>query len=547
MPRTAFEHSGFFRFRLEPLSRTHEVASGLAARVHDPAWALVRQWQFGEFAGQDAGSPVLAQIDGHSTLISAWRPAGQGDPPTPDGPRPWVTYNPTTGPLDALVESEDGGGPDEYLRVEGGAHFVRLLDEAGLMAKLPQVMAVYAFESMPAEPVSLVTLLAPDVPDAVSLAKDLDGDGLRVPGLTAVGEQWIGWWHGVASATAPSGPGTPDALDTFDPHRFEHSADFSFGDRVFHAEEYLGDGLDWFSVDLDPAASPAPVASSAPVRSFHHEVVPSTVRFGGIPADRFWEMEDAQLDFGSTDVSALDTGRLLMIAFAEVYGNDWFLVPLEVPAGSLTTLKPIVVTDSFGATHTVERAGRDNPHWNLFTVTGADDGLLLLPSGQGAVGERLESVMLARDELANLAWAVETSFTDARGELVDRRARWLHIAPQGPPPNPAGSYAVQTIVPDYWLPLVPHAMTAASIRFALVPLLQPGADSKPLGSLLHTDHWVHEEEVPREGALVTRRPVLARWFDGSWHVWVRREKNPSGGESSSGLHFDVVRPSETWP
>ncbi|MFM9691790.1 hypothetical protein ACKI12_45115, partial [Streptomyces galilaeus] len=84
----------------------------------------------------------------------------------------------------------------------------------------------------------------------------------------------------------------------------------------------------------------------------------------------------------------------------------------------------------------VERAGRDNPHWNLFTVTGADDGLLLLPSGQGAVGERLESVTLARDELANLAWAVETSFTDARGELVDRRARWLPIAPQGPPPNP---------------------------------------------------------------------------------------------------------------
>src|SRR5688500_14887734 len=101
MPRTAFEHSGFFRFRLAPLSRTHEAASGLAARVRGPAWARARPWQFGEFAGQDAGSPVLAQIDGHSTLISAWRPAGQGDLPVSAGPRPWVPYDPTTGPLDA--------------------------------------------------------------------------------------------------------------------------------------------------------------------------------------------------------------------------------------------------------------------------------------------------------------------------------------------------------------------------------------------------------------------------------------------------------------
>jgi hypothetical protein len=59
--------------------------------------------------------------------------------------------------------------------------------------------------------------------------------------------------------------------------------------------------------------------------------------------------------------------------------------------------------------------------------------------------------------------------------------------------------------------------------------------------------WVHEEEVPRDGVNVTRRPVLARWFDGSWHSWVRREKAPGTGESSSGLAFDTVRPTEPWP
>jgi hypothetical protein len=50
---------------------------------------------------------------------------------------------------------------------------------------------------------------------------------------------------------------------------------------------------------------------------------------------------------------------------------------------------------------------------------------------------------------------------------------------------------------------------------------------------------VHEEEVPRDGVSLTRRPVLARWSDGSWHAWIRREKAPGIGESSSGLAFDT--------
>jgi hypothetical protein len=58
---------------------------------------------------------------------------------------------------------------------------------------------------------------------------------------------------------------------------------------------------------------------------------------------------------------------------------------------------------------------------------------------------------------------------------------------------------------------------------------------------------VHEEEVPRDGVRLSRRPVLARWYDGSRHAWTRREKNAGAGESSSGLEFDVVRPSDPWP
>ncbi|WP_406229414.1 hypothetical protein [Nocardia sp. NBC_01009] len=523
------------RYRLEPLPRSNEVASGLTARVHDPAWALTRQWQFGEFAGQDAGSPVLVELSGHSTAISAWRPAGRTGELAVD--RSWVPYDPKSGPLDGMVESEDIAAPDELTRIEGGAHFLRMLDEKGLRARTPDVLAAYGFEHPPTGPSNLVTILAPKVPDAERLVADFTDGAPGVAGLGSVPADWLTWWRGLFPAEAP---------DTFDPHRFEHRVDMSFGDKVFHSEEYLGDGLDWFTVDLDPTATPAPTTPAA-VHMFTREAIPSTVRYGGIPADRFWEMEDAQIDLGSTDVEKLDTGRLLLIAFAEVYGNDRFLLPLEVPAGSLTVLDKLVVSDSFGGKHEITRAGTENEGWNLFTVTGTDDGLLVMPSERGAVGEPLETVALLRDELANLAWAVEKSFTDLQGDRVDRRERWLRIAPESPPPRDIGSYAVQTIVPDYWLPLVPHAVTLDQIRFALVPLQQPGFTSEPHGRLLHTDDWVHEEEVPRDGALVTRRPVLARWFDGSWHSWVRRQKNPGSGEGSSGLHFDIVRPSEPWP
>ena len=49
-----------------------------------------------------------------------------------------------------------------------------------------------------------------------------------------------------------------------------------------------------------------------------------------------------------------------------------------------------------------------------------------------------------------------------------------------------------------------------------------------------------EEEVPREGARVTRSYQLARWLDGSTHLWMGRRKQVGRGEGSSGLRFDSV-------
>src|SRR5215208_2635694 len=50
--------------RLEPRPRSGEMIASLQARIHDPLWLLARQWQFGEFQGEDTGSPVFVSVSG---------------------------------------------------------------------------------------------------------------------------------------------------------------------------------------------------------------------------------------------------------------------------------------------------------------------------------------------------------------------------------------------------------------------------------------------------------------------------------------------------
>src|SRR5574338_572287 len=48
--------------RLEGRPRTHTFDRALKAEVRDALWMLSKQWQMGEFKGDDAGSPVLARV-----------------------------------------------------------------------------------------------------------------------------------------------------------------------------------------------------------------------------------------------------------------------------------------------------------------------------------------------------------------------------------------------------------------------------------------------------------------------------------------------------
>ena len=48
--------------RIEPHTRDPDLEEALQARLGDPLWLMARQWQVGEFKGEDAGSAAKARV-----------------------------------------------------------------------------------------------------------------------------------------------------------------------------------------------------------------------------------------------------------------------------------------------------------------------------------------------------------------------------------------------------------------------------------------------------------------------------------------------------
>jgi hypothetical protein len=516
----------------------------------------------GEFRGQDAGTPALVSVGGAAWPVNAWRGARQAE---------WTPFDGSIDPLDALVEPEDESGPNLRERVEAGAHFLRILSSAGFSGLASAFVSAHAFDAavlsgpdFAADP--LLSAIAKRTPDglllhdtAVALAggapQPVGIDPGDLAGVVAVANTWLAW-YGEEIATTPNN----GAAVTWQEHRMEYGfaiANPAAGGTVLAAEQYLGDGLDWFDFDIDPGAAAGPEGTPTPVTA---KAVPAPVRYGGMPLPRFWAMEDSSYDFGSVDAAPNDVGRLLLVEFATVYGNDWYVLPIKLPVGSLTLLDSVVVSDVFGRNLLVTRAGDGEPQWNLFSLDtrsaphAAQDGLFLPPSSSYlAESAPIETVLFLRDEMADLAWAVETRIQDGLERVIDRRSTW--VAPPRPAPGTRDlpAYRVETVVPDYWIPLAPEQLADhKSIRLRLVPMEVDVAGApqatEPKGHLLVANDsdgrlWLFEEEVPREGTLVDRIYRYARWQDGRTTLWTARRRQTGRGEGSSGLRFDILDPS----
>lgn len=591
--------------RLEGRPRTHDFDRALKAEVRDALWMLTRQWQLGEFLGDDAGSPVLARICTGAIEFDRFQSGSAAVEP----------YS-LAMPIETTVERQairwHGAGSVLALdlRLALGRRWRKMLAKAASVATpaaqrlgadyWPAYLNEYTV-AVPnsnadgdaaicahAEVWQQVSAVAERAMDGYALlehikqggaaADNIAGAGVDAAKLASLAQRLREWL-----ATLVEQPTDP-ARDSWQPQRFEYRFACAAPDGAsgFHAvaDEYHTGHLDWYSLDRDakrsdnvPPPGPQPALSGS-------TFIPTSLVFSGMPKTRWWEFEERQTNFGRVTPDTPDLGKLLLLEFGLVYANDWFVFPYTLPLGSIATVKGIALTNVFGERRWIEPVAAKGEarwdRWSMFQLTGNDERhLVLVPSTPFTLeGTRLEEVAIVRDEMANLVFGIEKRVPVASGtskpggeagrELLHTLER-IHGAPPAPPAAVAPlRFQLMNTVAEHWIPFLPVRMPGSTREIQLqrgamprmvgsdpanfmpveprTSLLRPGLDQTP-----KVPYFVHEEEVPRAGIHVSLAYQRTRWLDGKVFVWLGASKTTGRGEASSGLAFDQLVPTDFKP
>jgi hypothetical protein len=555
--------------RLEPRPRSPEIARSLAACVRDPLWMLTRQWQFGEFRGEDAGSPAYVQMAARTAPFLGWRPS--------DGNGAW---RPIERPLEDEVATE-GFTLDLATRVELGQAFASALqaqglsaaEYAGVLSALGDAFPLRDDEILPADAAArrFHDLCAERVIDGGDLylayraGAALPADQVLIDNTSAIDAALAMLAEDVEATLGAVGRADAPA---WNPHTLQYEADVavalpSGGAAVLRADPDRDATFEWFAFDLLRRDDTVAVDEDA-ITKRRASYLPMHVRFKGMPNRRWWDFERGTTDFGAIKPDRRDLAKLLVMDFMLIHGNDYFVVPLNLPTGSVTAIDELLVHDVFGGITDVQHADRAEAspaaRWSCFTLASTASGaaptsLFLLPPSAGASrisSDALEDVRFVRDEQANYVWAIEHATENGIG------LAWLgherSVAQSAGEPKPvepvttaALRYRLQSFVPRHWLPLIPVSLDplAGETAFELGRMVRPdGSVPEPAGRVLTPEglnpYRVREEVVPRTGARVVREPIRTRWLAGETLLWTARRTLVGRGEGSSGLAYDTA-------
>jgi hypothetical protein len=600
--------------RLEPRSRTADFAASLRAEIHDPLWLLARQWQFGEFRGEDTGSPIFARVAMRTAAITHVRNnAG-------------VTPRSDALPLEAWIE-RDRAPDDLARRARLGQRWLAVLDHHGRAFNTAGGTPLYLSGTYRTTARTAFPLVAPSVPEpatdadtAIARARQIANPRLRqlasaIGGRAVDGEALLSalppgplTWSVLPSNLKTGVPLThqPFVLAAFDAFRAycaelittpaspddtawnASQLEYSVACRVprpgggsleLRTDEHDGGDLDWHSFDVG-ASQPGSGPDSPALTTTTFTIVPSPAEFPGQPHPRLWQFEDGSVDLGNIRADTTDLAKIIVAEFALVYGNNWFVIPCQIPIGTLAEIEGIVVTDVFGQRSLVRSATRDErttwARWSMFDLSTDQASplgshLLVPPTiTMSQQGTSVETVRFARDEMANTVWAIETRIADGMGggrdghDAARRVADALRAdAPPATAPTTSAApyrYTLGTSVPDNWIPFIPVRAPAddRSIRLQRASMPRFLRDTvRPVRPSAHvlriglddrdrqtTPFFVNEEEVPRAGVELASGYQRTRWIDGRTVVWYGTRRNAGRGTGSSGLRFDVVSDAE---
>lgn len=584
--------------RLEGRPRREAFDRSLRAEIRDALWMACRQWQLGEFNGEDAGSAIKAKTQVDVARLNRYavhdQAAGGYDERLP---------------LETRVEREPLHF-DLLTRAQIGRHWFKLLAAAGDFRAL--YLARFGFAAPPAQSEEETHLRSDRHASQIWSAlagRVVDGkrllDAMRsqtnehntwlasaVPDTTtrqrilAAAAAFRTWFARVYSE--PDEPDDRAWSDAYLEYQFTCAAPADAAgaqQTVLRAEQYHHGTLDWYAFDLegDPNARlqdrpGATIAAAGSVAEAPLSFIPNPVEFGGMPNARWWAFEDRRIDFGNIRPSTTDLATLILAEFGLIYGNDWSVVPYPLDVGALAQVRGVVITDVFGVRTLIRPAtavpGGERMRWDMYhlTTTGGDriDTRIFLAPVAAKLQESapLERVLLIRDEMANMVWGIEDVIPGLSGggtrgheAAADVRRYLLSLAPgassAGSPTGAAIRYRLGTTVAEHWIPFIPVHQPGSTreirLQRAAMPRLIAGAAEVPVeprGAVLRPGldeqprqpYFLHEEEVPRAGALVTRTYQRLRWRNGQVLTWLGRRKRPGRGQGSSGLVFDRIVP-----
>ena len=463
--------------RVESRPRTRDFSKALSAEIHDPLWYLGRQWQMGEFKGNDTGSGIIAKSVMEYSRVYALSKK--------DDLVNIKAQNFESAPLESMVENVSYNFSlkeniklsqvwkrkieKEFVALPGVATaiFTALAGTATFLIETEEPnVGSSDLEKIINSKKFAIEKTAKFIKSAAWRGEILNGSILfeKSSGATPFVDFDLELSGGLTSISGMNQTFFDNACDNFaiwvnemysfnsqiagefwNKEKLEYEADIYTDDsKRLTAEDAHNGSLDWYSFeDNDTTGASFPTASNPVAAPIVKEMLMTENRFSGMPSTRWWEFENGRVNFCNLNADTTDIAKIMLTQFALVYQDDWFLIPFKLPVGSYSKMAGIVVTDVFGvktfvANHTEEYDAQSSKfiytldtwkEWSWMDIHKKDDvitsqkptgRMLLLPTVVKKLESKpIESVTFMRDEMSNLVWAIEKIVPNYLGQGVD--------------------------------------------------------------------------------------------------------------------------------
>jgi hypothetical protein len=545
-------------YRIESSIYNPDTSGNLKAEVRDPLWMLTRQWQFGEFVGENAGSPFIITVEAARTRN--------------------LDNSPEVGhPLEPYVESVDNID-SLYTRIISGQYLEGLLQASmiGIFLKKFGLMQnevlnpalineinrqndahnlYVSLREIQIDGILVMQFLAQENVNAWVTSNFSQADGTRSKVVPILDEYKL-WFAEKYSKTNhwrtisldykfPLNSNTPSSLSIF-------------------VDQYAGGQLDWYDVAIRASR-----ASDLNRTTHRTDFFPTSCTYKGMPSARFWELEDGSVNLRRIDVPRTGILDVLFFEYNHLYSNDWFVIPYSMNVGETCLINSIKVIDVFGGTIQLNsgQTVQSNRKFSLFnqdvsyTTPPAVNGpqvLFLFPRVSNMLeSQPIEQVHFMLDEMSNLVWGVESILPNQLGAGTSGAKLSDTLAPSRTQNDGLLHYTMYDKVPDYWTPFM--SVPIKDIKGSKIyqrAKLYGGSTYK--GMILKNNttpfkmnngtqieikgYFINEEEISPLGCMITKTYQRTRGAAGEILNWVGMSNRVGRGQGSVGLVFDQLIP-----